>query len=94
MAVNRKSDRHPGDIRCVLASSHISSNRKKNWNINEVHINPDTITVGDVKYYLTKCETVTFTSQNYTARMKEAQYCIGHTILPLCNKLLLTVVCG
>jgi hypothetical protein len=84
MAARAKHDTHPGNFRRVLGSSHAPSRQMKKLNLNEVQNTPDSVTVGDVKYYLNKGETIAVNGQHYSAHMAFIQYCIGqHNITEL-----------
>jgi hypothetical protein len=89
MAARAKSDTHPGDIRRVLGSSHAPSQQKKNINVNEVQNTPDSVTAGDVKYYLNKGETIAVNGQHYSAHMAVIQYCIGQHNITTMDKALI-----
>jgi hypothetical protein len=58
MAACAKPATHQGDIWRVLGSSHAPSQKKKNLNVNEVQNTLYSVTVGNIKYYLNKGETI------------------------------------
>jgi hypothetical protein len=89
ISARAKPDTHPGDIRRVLGSSHVTSQQKKNLNVNEVQNTPDSVMVGDVKYYLHKGETIAVNGQHYSAHMAVIQYCIGQHNVTTMDKALI-----
>jgi hypothetical protein len=89
MAARGKSDTHLGDIRRVLAHNHAPSHKKKNLNVNEAQNTPDTVMVGNVKYYLNKGETIAVNGQNYSAHITVVQYCIGQHNITTMDKALI-----
>jgi hypothetical protein len=62
MAAHGKVDTNPGDIRFELARCHAPSNKTKKLNGNEAQNTPDTVTAGNVEYYLNNGETIAFNS--------------------------------
>jgi hypothetical protein len=88
MAARAKPDTHPGDIRLVLGI-HVPSQQKKNLNVNEVQNTPDSVTVGDVEYYLNKGETIAVNGQHYSAHMAAIQYYIGQHNVTTMDKALI-----
>jgi hypothetical protein len=89
MAAHEKSDTHPGDVRRVLARSPAPSHKKKSFHVNEAQSTPDTVTVDDVKYYLSKGETIAVYGQYYSAHMTVVQYCIGQHHITIMDKVLI-----
>jgi hypothetical protein len=92
MAARANPNTYPGDIRRVLGSSHAPSPQKNNLNVNEVQNTPDSVTVGDVQYYLNKGETIAVHDQHYSDHMTVVQYCIGQHNITTMDKAL--VDCG
>jgi hypothetical protein len=82
LAARGNSDTYPGDIRRVLAHNHAQSHKK-------AQNTPDTVTVSDVKYYLSKDETIAVYGQHYSAHMAVVQYCIEQHDITTMDKALI-----
>jgi hypothetical protein len=80
---------HLGDIWHVLASNHT---QEDDFEGNEAQNFPEAITVGDIKYYLSKGGIIEFHGDHHISHMKFTLLLLDNTALQPWKKLMLTTL--